>query len=76
MTAEIVRLNVRRNIQTQNQTPYQRVTALIVDFDDQLDNIIRQMRAENSYAAEVLTQASIDCRYHLIQAAEAICHGE
>lgn len=73
---EVVRLNSRRVSQTQTETPYQRTLSFIVDFEDQLAALIRDIRQTNSYAADVLTQASIDARYHLTQAAEAVFSGD
>lgn len=73
---QVVRLNVRRVNQTQAETPYQRTLNLIVDFDEQMSALIRDVRKTNSYAADVLTQASIDARFHLVTAAEAVCYEE
>lgn len=74
--SNVVHLNVRRVAQTQNQSPYEQILSLVVDFDEQTAAIIRELRKTNSYAADVLAHASIDARYHLTQAAEAVFHGE
>lgn len=74
--SNVVRLNVKRVAQTQNQSPYQQILSLIVDFDEQTAAMIRELRKTNMHAADVLTSASIDARYYLAQAAEAVYYGE
>ena len=78
MTAEVVRLNIRRNIQTQNQeSPYGQVTNLLVDIEEQMDSVIRSLFKEgNSYAAHLLSSAKIEIVFELRDILENIYQGE
>lgn len=78
MTAEVVRLNVRRNIQTQNQeSPYGKVTNLLVDIEEQLDSTIRSLFKEgDAYEAHLLSSAKIEIVFELRNILENIYQGE
>lgn len=78
MSADVVRLNVRRNIQTQNQeSPYGQVTNLLVDIEEQMDSVIRQLfKGSDTYAGHLLASAKIDIRFALQNVLENIYQGE
>lgn len=78
MTADVVRLNIRRNIQTQIQeSPYGQVTNLLVDIEEQLDSTIRSLFKEgDAYEAHLLSSAKIDIRFALQNVLENIYQGE
>lgn len=78
MSADVVRLNVRRNIQTQNQeSPYGQVTNLLVDIEEQMDTVIRQLfKNGDSYPGHLLSSAKIDIRFALQTVLENTYQGE
>jgi len=76
--SEIIRLNIKRQLQTQNQeSPYGQVTNLIVDIEEQMDSVIRNMfKNSDTFAGHVLAKAKLDIVWALRNAAESICRGE
>jgi hypothetical protein len=74
----VVRLNIQRNAQTQNQeSPYGQVTNLLVDIEEQMDAVIRQLFKESdTYAGHLLSAAKIEVRASLHEVLESLYQGE